>query len=86
MKLYSEEQVNELCRALRDITQWDEFLEDDWDDASNRAMDALRNFKKTTPIELPSDEEIEKVSYDQATFAPSFIAGAKWYREHLKKK
>ena len=39
-----------------------------------------------TPIELPSDEEIEKTSYDQATFAPSFIAGAKWYREQLKKK
>lgn len=33
-----------------------------------------------------SDEEIEKASYDQATFAPSFIAGAKWYREQLKKK
>ena len=33
-----------------------------------------------------SDEEIEKASYDQATFAPSFIAGAKWYREQLKNK
>lgn len=33
-----------------------------------------------------SDDEIEKASYDQATFAPSFIAGAKWYREQLKKK
>ena len=33
-----------------------------------------------------SDEEIEKASYDQATFAPSFIAGAKWYREQLKSK
>ncbi len=34
---------------------------------------------------LISDEEIEKASYDQATFAPSFIAGAKWYREQLMK-
>jgi len=32
-----------------------------------------------------SDEEIEKASYEQATFAPSFIAGAKWYREQLIK-
>ena len=60
MKLYTEEQVNELRRALRDIAQWDEFLEDDWEDAGNRAMDALRCFEKLTPIELPSDEEIEK--------------------------
>lgn len=32
-----------------------------------------------------SNEEIEKASYDQATFAPSFIAGAKWYRKQIKK-
>ncbi len=38
-----------------------------------------------TPIELPIDEEIEEASYGQATFAPSFISGAKWYREQLKK-
>lgn len=33
-----------------------------------------------------SDEEIIKASYPAATFAPSFIAGAKWYREQLIKK
>jgi len=35
-------------------------------------------------MEVPN-EEIEKASYDQATFTPSFIAGAKWYRKQIKK-
>ena len=43
------------------------------------------HIKALAPIELPSDEEIEEASHDQATFAPSFIAGAQWYREQLKK-
>lgn len=38
-----------------------------------------------TPIELPSDEEIEKQSIGNATFAPSFISGAKWVREQITK-
>lgn len=62
MKLYTENQVNELRRALRDIAQWNEDLEDDWEDAGNRAMDALRCFDKLTQIELPSDEEIDESS------------------------
>ena len=33
-----------------------------------------------------SDEEIVKASYDQATFTPSFIRGAQWYREQIKNK
>ena len=43
-----------------------------------------------TPTNLqtnePTDEEIIKAAEDQATFAPSFIRGAQWYREQLKKK
>ena len=65
MKLYTEEQVNELRRALKDVVQWDEFLEDDWEDAGYRAMDALRCFEMETPIELPSDEEIEQEAHIQ---------------------
>lgn len=88
MKLYTEEQVNELRRALRDIAQWDEDLEEDWEDAGNRAMDALRCFEKETPIELPSDEEIESKAEDYtdkfvATALFAFEDGAKWMRDKI---
>lgn len=33
-----------------------------------------------------SDEEIINASYNAATFAPSFIRGAQWYREQIKNK
>ena len=46
-----------------------------------------------TPIELPTDEEIEKKApFGESTFGfeqgqyQGFITGAKWYREQLKKK
>lgn len=43
--------------------------------------------KSEIPINLEiSDEEIIKAAEDQATFAPSFIRGAQWYREQLNKK
>ena len=64
MKLYTEEQVIELRRALRDIAQWDDYLEEDWGDAGHRAIDALRCFEKVTPIELPSDEEKREFTID----------------------
>ena len=97
MKLYTEEQVNELRRALRDIAKWDEYLEDDWEDAGNRAMDALKCFEKTTPIELPTDKEIEKYinsfpytkHLDDGQYNDGVMVGAElgieWYREQLKK-
>lgn len=71
-KLYTEEQVNELRRALRDIAKWDESLEDDWEDAGNRATDALKSFKNVNPILLSSDEDIiykcfQQDSYELAT-------------------
>ena len=86
MKLYTEEQVNELRRALRDIRDWDESLEDDWEDAGYRAMDALKNFTKTTPIELPTDEEIKEYATQNAFNYYEFVRGAVWYREQLKSK
>lgn len=39
-----------------------------------------------TPIELPTDEEIEKYAQQNAFNYYEFITGAKWYREQLKKK
>jgi hypothetical protein len=91
MKLYTEEQVNELRRALRDIAQWDEDLEDDWEDAGNRAMDALRCFENLTPIELPSDEDIyneaqiKKDNIKLLTFdMASFQFGAMWLKDKIQ--
>ena len=87
MKLYTEEQVNELRRALRDIAQWDEDLEDDWEDAGNRAMDALRCFEKQTPIELPSDEEISEEAdsfFALESYNQTFTRGAKWMRNKIQ--
>jgi hypothetical protein len=87
MKLYTEEQVNELRRALIDIAQWDEYLEDDWEDAGNRAMDALRCFEKETPIELPTDEEIHnecQIGGMDTNQQLCFQLGAKWMRDKIK--
>lgn len=86
MKLYTEEQVNELRRALRDVAQWDDFLEDEWEDAGNRAMDALRCFNKLTPIQLPSDEDIEKQSklIPELFSKLSFEAGAKFVIDKMQ--
>jgi len=44
-----------------------------------------------TPIELPTDEEIEKGAdyysfFEDSSAYVDFIEGAKWYREQLKKK
>ena len=77
MKLYTEEQVNELRRALKDVAQWDEFLEDDWEDAGNRAMDALRCFEKELPIELPSNEEIMKIAIERFPISMEDFGGEK---------
>ena len=98
MKLYTEEQVNELRRALRDIRDWNESLEDDWEDVGYRAMDVLKIFTKTTPIELPTDEDIEKYinsfpytkHLDDGQYNDGVIVGIElgieWYKEQLKNK
>ena len=87
MTLYTEEQVNELHRALRDIVQWDDDLEYDWEDAGYRAMDALRCFEKITPIQLPSDEQIDDFADDNTTTLELYVgfkSGAKWMRDKIK--
>jgi len=69
MKLYTEEQVIQLLDHHTVLTP-------NW----------IKHYlNKLTPIELPSDEDIEKQSIGNATFAPSFISGAKWVREQITK-
>ena len=51
---------------------------------STNAMDEV--IADLTPIELPNDEEIEKQSIGNATFAPSFVYGAKWMRDKILNK
>ena len=76
MKLYTEEQVMEAYNAGIDDGNWDRYKED---------IVAL----KLTPIELPSDEEIEKLednndNYDNYDFSDTaFKNGAKWMKEQI---
>lgn len=62
----------------------------------NRAMDLHKaNVRKEsifdyfTPIELPSDEEIDKISFKRLTLATQisgFQLGAKWVIEQIKQQ
>ena len=73
MKLYTEEQVMKIL-----------FTTKQWGNLSNEYLIAI-----VTPIELPSDEEIDKqgfqVPYDGTNefYDKSFIKGAKWMREKI---
>lgn len=78
MKLYTEEQVIEFTMAM--ISQY-EFGNKN---IHNRELlkESLDNKK---PIELPSDEEIEKEvkDYIVANNKMNFINGAKWMKEQI---
>ena len=65
------------------IVDTNEMVSEDYDKTNSQRFDEFMDLVTSSQIEI-SDEEIEKASYDQATFAPSFIAGAKWYREQIK--
>ena len=73
MKLYTEEQVKECL--------------DDYFSFGDRAIDYA--LSKMTPIELPSDEEIEKLqenndNYDDYDFYDTgFKNGVKWMKEQI---
>ena len=83
MKLYTEEQViRAIIFAQKSSNIFSTPLMYDKDDI----MD------KITPIELPSDEEIEKQSpFKESTFGfeqgqyQGFILGAKWLKEQITK-
>ena len=76
MKLYTEEQVMQAYNAGIDDGNWDRYKED---------IVAL----KLTPIELPSDEEIEEEAFQipfnntNEFYDKSFIKGAKWMKEQI---
>lgn len=75
MKLYTEEQVIDMV----------------WKFASLVGRTAiLVELNSLTPIELPSDEEIEEKSnkrwWKGATPPSSFTEGAKWVIEHIKQQ
>lgn len=72
MKLYTKEQViKAICEARKMKSWWDLEFEFDGEDI----------VKQLTPIELPSDDEIEKAPNN--TFSDFFYHGAKWMKEQL---
>lgn len=76
MKLYTEEQVREVVKKAF----WQDFYDDDTDES-------LMN--ELTPIELPSDEEIERIELGSGMhdfYKGGFIEGAKWVIEHIKQQ
>ena len=75
MKLYTEEQVRKAMSALNDI----KYMYHSDDDI----------FDSLTPIELPSEEEIEKIELGSGMhdfYKGGFIEGAKWVIEQIKQQ
>ena len=68
MKLYTEEQMRKALRTYLDLSK---FLTEN---------DVIKEF---TPIELPSDEEIQKESL-KSDFEYTFRNGAKWMRDKIQ--
>ena len=64
MKLYTEEQIRE---AMFELTLY----------PYTKGVDKI--LENLTPIELPSDEEIEETF----TFYPQIIEGAQWMKEQI---
>lgn len=73
MKLYTEEQVRKAIELSRDTHQEGRaYMErDEYDYSMDEVVDLL------TPIELPSDEEIEEEALKREYFELSFFNGAK---------
>ena len=84
MKLYTEEQVRQMLEVCRDSDLYEHIL-------------TFEDILKTeTPIELPSDEEIEKESKYKSRYIlhppllPNpvlnivYIEGAKWMRDKIQ--
>ena len=78
MKLYTEEQVNTMLRRARLHNQ------DDTEMFTNEYLTA-----DETPIELPSDEEINSLDWGSQVHTyhtEGFTAGAKWVIEQIKQQ
>lgn len=90
MKIYTEEQVRMAIELARDThTEGRAYMErDEYDYSEDEVINLL------TPIELPSDEDINIQSYihnpikkiDGKLSAVSFIEGAKWVIEQIKQQ
>ena len=77
MKLYTEEQVRQSFIAGMEFIAVDPLK---YEQDANEYMDSL------TPIELPSDKDIENVA--EKTLSVNligFITGAKWMKEQILK-
>ena len=74
-KLYTEEQVVSMLDRARMHKQ------DDTEMFTNEYL-----LSQATPIELPSDEEIDKKSFERLTLAQisGFRLGAKWMRDKIE--
>ena len=70
MKLYTEEQVKQIQQAILC-------------NHKDAIMDENYCLNVTTPIELPSDEEIQKESL-KSDFEYTFRNGAKWMRDKIQ--
>ena len=79
MKLYTEEQVRKAIELSRDTHQEGRaYMErDEYDYSMEEVFDLL------TPIELPSDEEIQKESL-KSDFEYTFRNGALWMRDKIR--
>ena len=81
MKLYTEEQV-------KDLKYWKNNAEEDYLTTPISVLRYISELEKLTPIELPSDEEIEKktvITFEQDDSVGKYIfgAGAKWMKEQI---
>ena len=74
MKLYTEKQVRKIVRT----TYWQTFKQ-------HKLEEDLIN-ELLTPIELPSDEEIEKNGYHTKEYDYIWKKGAKWVIEQIKQQ
>ena len=86
MKLYSEEHLREVVRLSLEDAEKSVI----WSKESYPSKLANIIMKDLTPIELPSDEEIDEkafqVPYDNTKdfYNLQFIKGAKWMRDKIQ--
>lgn len=80
MKLYTEEQVKRAIELARESDS-DYFVLDFYNGTTDEIVGEL------TPIELPSDEEIERDLFPLTTeFDAGFLAGGKYVIEQIKQQ
>jgi len=80
MKLYTEEQLLNTAEAIMDYLK-------NYPEKFHESM-IEKHLNNLTPIELPSDEEIEDASLeennDDLSPAEEFQSGAKWMRDKIQ--